>query len=306
MKTMERATKAEFELIPRGGQSSFALREFRLPAFSSPWHFHPEYELTYIMRSRGRRFVGDDIGRFGPGDLVLIGTNLPHFWHNDVIEKKAHAHSVVIQFRSDCLGSEFLSQPELSGVRKLFQRSQRGIQFTGPVCDAVGALMRKMLTMSGMERILGFLTVLQKLENAPGRELSSRGFAPSLNERAAGRVNQVCQWVLANFSGPLDHNVIASQSGMSRSALCHCFKRVTGRTLTDFIMEIRIGNTRKLLIETDRSIAEIAYESGFESLSNFNHNFRKLTRISPKEYRREHHMAQEENSRGAPTASAGK
>lgn len=290
---MERVTKAEFELIPRGGQSSFALREFRLPAFSSPWHFHPEYELTHIVQSRGRRFVGDHISRFGPGELVLVGSNLPHFWHNDAIGNTpaTEARSVVMQFRADCLGNDFLTQPELAGVQKLLRRSQRGIQFTGPVCEAVGTLMQRILGMSGLERLIGFLNVLQQLEKAPGRELSSRGFVPSLDERAAGRVNQVYQWVFTHFAGPLDHNVIARRVGMSRSALCHCFKRVTGRTLTDFIIEIRIGHARKLLIETDQSVAEIAYASGFESLSNFNHHFRKLAGISPKEYRQEHHAA---------------
>lgn len=290
---MERVTKAEFELIPRSEQTSFALREFSLPAFSSPWHFHPEYELTYIVQSRGSRFVGDHIARFGPGDLVLLGANLPHFWHNDAVGTTfaTKAHSVVIQFRADCLGDEFLRRPELAGVKNLLQRSQRGIQFTGSACEDVGTLMRRMLGMSGLERLIGFLTVLQQLEGAAGRELSSRGFVPSLDDRAAGRVNQVYQWVFAQFAGPLDHDLIARRVGMSRSALCHYFKRVTGRTLTDFIIEIRVGHARKLLIETDQSVAEIAYASGFESLSNFNHHFHDLTGVSPTEFRRRHPAA---------------
>jgi len=278
-------TKAEFEWIPRSGESSFALREFRLPAFSSPWHFHPEYELTYIVQSSGRRFVGDHIARFEPGELVLLGANLPHFWHNDAASG-TEARSLVLQFLPDCLENSLLRQPEFAGVQQLLRRSQRGIQFSGPACKTVGDLMRRMLGVSGLERLIGFLTVLQQLEGAPGRALSSRGFVPSLDDRAAGRVNQVFQWVFTHFTGPLDHDVIARRTGMSRSALCHYFKRATGRTLTDFINEIRIGHARKLLIETDHSVAEIAYSSGFESLSNFNRHFHDLTGVSPVEFRR--------------------
>ena len=285
---MERVTKAEFEMIPRGGQSSFALREFRLPAFSSPWHYHPEYELTYIVQSRGSRFIGDHIAHFGPGELVLVGSNLPHFWHSDAVGTAAtiEAHSVVIQFRADCLGDGFLRRPELAEVQSMLGRSQCGILFTGDACGAVGDLMRRMLGMSGLERVVGFLTILQKLVRAPGRELSSRGFVPSLDNRAAERVNQIYEWIFEHFDGPLDHDLIARRVGMSRSALCHYFKRVTGLTLTDFINEIRVGHTRRLLIETDQSVAEIAYASGFESLSNFNRLFHDLTGVSPTEFRR--------------------
>lgn len=219
---------------------------------------------------------------------MLLGANLPHFWHNDAVGATSvtEAHSVVIQFRADCLGDEFLRRPELAEVKNLLQRSQRGIQFTGPACEAVGALMRRMLGMSGLERLVGFLTVFQQLEGAACRELSSSGFVPSLDDRAAGRVNQVYQWVFAHFAEPLDHDIITRRVGMSRSALCHYFKRVTGRTLTDFINEIRVGHARKLLIETDQSVAEIAYASGFESLSNFNRHFHDLTGVSPTGFRR--------------------
>jgi len=286
--SMEQMTKAEFELIPRVGQCSFALREFHLPAFSSPWHFHPEYELTFIVQGRGRRFIGDHIARFGPGELVLLGANLPHFWHSDpaTTDSFTEAHSVVIQFDPDCFGEKYLGQPELAEVKNLLHRAQRGIQFSGPVCESVGALMQRMLGTSGLERLIGFLTVLLRLEGATGSELTSRGFAPSLDDRAARRVNQIYQWVFARFAGPLDHDHIARRVGMSRSALCHYFKRVTGRTLTDFINEIRIGHARKLLIETDQTVSEIAYASGFESLSNFNRHFLDLTGVSPTEFRR--------------------
>lgn len=288
---MQIESKAEFELVPRSEQSSFALREFKLPSFSSPWHFHPELELTYILQSRGRRFVGDHLAFFRPGDLVLVGANLPHFWHNDAAARspKTFAHSLVIQFREDCLGPDFFSLPELVSIRKLLQAARRGLQFTGRTRDAVAAIMLEMRKHAGITQLIDLLTILQLLTQADApKTLSSAGFAPSLDDLASERVNRAYQHVFKNFAGPLDYEEIAKQAGMSQSAFCHYFKRVTGRTLSDFVREVRLGHACKLLIETGDGIAQVAYASGFESLSNFNHHFHTVVGTSPNEYRRHH------------------
>jgi AraC-like DNA-binding protein len=270
---------------------SFAVRDFCLPSFQSPWHFHPECELTYILQSRGKRFVGDSIEAFAPGDLVLIGSNLPHYWRNDAPASKpsAYAHSLVIQFREECLGTEFLSVPELAGVRKLLLRARRGLQFSGATRDQVLALISEMSHEEGIDRVISFLKVLRLLCQSDGcRTLSSPGFAAFLDEFANERINKAYQYVFEHFGAQLDHEEIARRAGMSSSAFSHYFKRVTGRTLSDFIKEVRIGHARKLLIDTDDGIAQVAYASGFESLSNFNRRFHELTGQSPKEYRRQH------------------
>ena len=288
---MQIVSKAEFELVPRSEQSSFALREFKLPAFSSPWHFHPEIELTCIIRSRGRRFVGDHLAFFRPGDLVLVGASLPHFWHNDSVARSAEtmAHSLVIQFREDCLGPDFFSLPELARVHKLLHAAKRGLQFTGRTRDAVAAIMLEMRKHGGMGQLIDLLSILQLLSQAEApRPLSSAGFAPSLDEFASQRVNQAYQHVFTHFAAPLDYEEIAKKAGMSQSAFCHYFKRVTGRTLSDFVREVRLGHARKLLIETNEGIAQVAYASGFNNLSNFNHQFHGVVGASPNEYRRQH------------------
>lgn len=288
---MQLPAKAEFELIPRSELNSFAVRDFHLPSFQSPWHFHPECELTHISQSRGKRFVGDSIEGFAPGDLVLLGSNLPHYWRNDAPARKpsAYAHSLVVQFREECLGAEFLSVPELTDVRKLLLRARRGIQFAGTTRDRIVALMGQMYQQKGIDRVIGLLKVFKILcQSSECRTLSSPGFEAFLDEFANERINKAYQYVFEHFGERLDHEAIARRAGMSLSAFCHYFKRVTGRTLSDFIKEVRIGHVRKLLIDTDEGIAQIAYASGFESLSNFNRRFHELTGLSPKEYRRQH------------------
>jgi len=294
---MQIESKAEFELVPRSEKCSFLVREFKLPAFSSPWHFHPEIELTYVIQSRGRRFVGDHLASFRPGDLVLVGANLPHFWHNDIAARRAktHAHSLVVQFREDCLGAEFFSLPELVGVRRLLNAARRGLQFTGRTRDAVSAIMLDMRKRSGISQLIDLLNILKLLALAEDPTvLSSAGFAPSLDERAGERINRAYGHVFKNFANQLNYEEIAKEVGMSQSAFCHYFKKLTGRTLSDFVREVRLGHARKLLIETDEGIAQVAYASGYESLSNFNQHFRAVVGASPNEYRQEHQVTKPE------------
>ena len=285
---MQISNKAEFELIPRSEIYSFAVRDFKLAAFSSPWHFHPECELTYVVSSRGKRFVGDSIERFGPGDVVLLGSNLPHYWRTEETQKnkKEPAHSIVVQFREECLGTDFLSRPELAEVRRLLMQSRRGCKYGSATSAAVAKIMQALSSHTGLERVIDWLNIFKLLLDAKDVQfLSSSGFSPYLDEFAGERINRAYQHIFAKFAEPLDHHQIAQDAGMSHSAFCHYFKRVTGRTLTDFINDVRIGHARRLLLESDQTVAEIAYASGYETLSNFNRRFRGITSLSPKEYR---------------------
>jgi len=242
------------------------------------------------VRSSGRRFVGDGLAPFGPGDLVLVGANLPHFWHNDPPEagEQSLAHSVVIQFREDCLGAGFFALPELTGVQRLLRAAERGLRFAGGTRDAVAGIMLEMPQRAGLDQLIDFLRVVRLLAQAPEPQgLSSPGFTPRLDERAGERINRAYQYVFTHFAQRIDYPEVAREAGMSPSAFCHYFRRVTGRTLTGFVKEVRVGHARKLLIETGQTVAEVAFASGFETLSNFNQQFRELTRVSPREYRQQ-------------------
>jgi len=221
----------------------------------------------------------------------LIGSNLPHYWRNDSPAQAPEnfAHSWVIQFREGCLGSEFFSRPELDRVWRLLLRARRGIAFAGDTRESVSQIMARMATKQGLPRVIDLLNILQLLvEMEEYHVLSSPGFVPVLDEHASARINRAYHYVFEHFTTTLDHEAIARAVGMSPSAFCHYFKRATGRTLSDFINEVRLGHARKLLIDTDQTISEVAYASGYDSLSNFNRRFHDQVGVSPKEYRRQH------------------
>lgn len=288
---MTKANTARFELVPKCGRESFRVREFALPEFASPWHFHPEIELAFIENGTGKRFVGDSIAPFGPGDLVLIGEDLPHVWRNNVPARSQadYAHSIVVHFTAESFGAGFLNCAELQPVRKLLARARRGIGFGPQTSAAARPLLMGLKDLSGLPRLIRLLELFQLLaSDGSSRSLSSTGFSPQLDPLAGERVNSAHQYVFRNFTGHIDHEEMARDAGMSASAFSRYFKRMTGRTVSEFVNEVRIGHARRLLIETDRTISEVAFASGFESLSNFNRRFRDISGISPREYRRRH------------------
>jgi AraC-like DNA-binding protein len=196
---------------------------------------------------------------------------------------------MVIQFREGFLGAEFFTRPEMAGVRLMIQAAGRGLQFCGRTRDAVAAVMLEMRKHSELEQLIDLLTIFKLLAQAGhSRTLSSPAFIPSLDDRAGDRINRVYQHVFKHFSEPLSYKDIAKEAGMTLSAFCHYFKRVTGRPLSEFVLEVRMGHARKLLIETTEGIAQVAYASGFQSLSTFNRRFLELSGINPTQFRRHH------------------
>ena len=178
--------------------------------------------------------------------------------------------------------------PELTEVRKLLLRARRGLFITGATRNKVKAQMLRLKGETGLGAVISLLTILKTLcESDEKQPLSSPGFNAFVDEFASERINKAYQYVFKHFAEALDHQEIARTVGMSLSAFCHYFKRVTGRTLSDFIKEVRIGHARKLLLETDATVAETAYASGFESLSNFNRQFQQISGTSPKVFRQQ-------------------
>lgn len=281
--------RARFEKIaPAPGRSLVAL-ERRLARFDAPWHFHPEIELTLIVASRGRRFVGDSIEPFGPGDLVLIGPNLPHFWHNEGRPRAGEkAHSVVVQFLPDFWGAELWEKPELAQVRRLLARAERGLHFPARAAAPIAERLRRLPSLEGLSAALELLAVLQALAGLrPGaRPLASVGYAPSLDRRTKDRLARVYAFLLARFRDPLTLAEIAREAAMTPAGFSRHFKRVTGRNVSTFLNELRIGHAARLLGETTRTVGDIAVDSGFATLSNFNRRFREQLRCAPRDYRR--------------------
>lgn len=283
-----KSIKPEHELVPKIEHASFAIREFKGPSFKSPWHLHPEYELTLIINGKGTRYVGDDVNRFDAGDLVFIGSGLPHYWRSHT-GKGNKAHSLVIQFNKECLGHGFFEKPEMQHLLRLLQESKRGIAFFGKTRTAIA---REMLTLhqeKGMNRILEFLGILDILSVSRERRfLASEGFLNPMTSWYDERITKTCQYIFGHLSEKLILKDIASTAAMNPQAFCRFFKKKTGQKLFVFINQVRIGHACSLLIETSMTVSEICYSSGYNNLSHFNRQFQTLKKMSPREFRQQY------------------
>lgn len=278
--------RAVFMKVENESAASFHVEENLIGSFDAPWHFHPEFELTQIIESRGKRFVGDHIEPFAQGDLVLLGPNLPHLWLNDPGTKRAHA--VVVQFLPSFMGPDFLKLPEAREVSRLLDKAGRGLHFRGKTAVAAGEAMRRLLKLQGMERLLQLLEILRTLASARYvRVLSGAKFHPVLDTKAEERINRACRFIIGHFQEDIGLNEVAGAACMSPAAFSRYFKQLTGSNVIEFLTQTRVDAATRLLIETDQSVAEICYATGFNNLSNFNRRFRSIKGLSPSELRRQ-------------------
>lgn len=289
---------AHYEKISQGREDgSFFCRRFDSPSFTAPWHFHPEYELTLIVESRGQRFVGDSIAPFAAGDLVLLGPKLPHCWLNLPLSGQGspttpaqRARSIVVQFADDLLGG-WLDYPEMERISRLLrERAPRGVHFAGTGALRAADRLRALPDLCGLDRLIALLALLDQLACVPSRAvtlLASEGFSPTLNLEQAGRLERVCRFVHQGFQHPLRQTEAAALACLSPEAFSRFFRQKTGRTFVDYLNDVRIGEACRLLIEKDAlGVTEICYACGFGNVSNFNRHFRLRHGTGPREYRR--------------------
>lgn len=254
--------------------------------FNCPFHYHPELELTFVKSSPGQRYVGDHIGRFSDGDLVLMGADLPHMYINDS-RYTGWAEAYVLQFLPDCLGAPFFQQGEMQHIHKLFERARVGLLFHGNTRDKAAQLMEKLDRLEGLERLISFLKILDILATSKQvRVLASPTYSPSLSLYQGERINQVCELISTRFKEGVTQREASKMARMSVPSFSRFFRRATNKTFRAFLNEVRIGHASQMLLETDRTVAEVCYESGFANLSNFNRQFLKLRKVSPRDYRR--------------------
>lgn len=278
--------KALYEKIAVKPGESLACRAFRSPAFTMPWHFHPECELTLIVKGRGTRFVGDSIARFGDGDLVFLGPNLPHYWWKDADDRR-EAQAVVLQFDERIAGGGPFDLPEGAEIRRLLAAARRGVVFSGKERDRIGERLSELPEAEPWGRFCGLLELLGRMATAkPKQLLASAGYAPELDENDGRRLTAVSTYVHESFDGPISQPRAAALAGLSPAAFSRYFHKRMGRTFEAFVNEVRIGHASRFLRETEKTVSEIAYACGFNNLSNFNRRFLHLKGVPPTEYRR--------------------
>ncbi|MBX9783020.1 MAG: AraC family transcriptional regulator [Chitinophagaceae bacterium] len=277
--------KAELEkIVPGEGKTILVAYRMNLPYLEYYWHHHPEYELTFKINVSGKRIVGDSYERFKPGDLVLIGPDLPHTWVTNRKEKNKQCDFVVVQF-SNSLFNSFGALAEFERIKRLLQNSKHGLHFKNskPFKEKILGLPEK----NGVEKLTDLIWILEQLSKQKGRKLASADYDFSQANGREQRINKVCNYLEQHFSKPIGIDEAAKIINISKSAFCKFFKRTTGKTFSDYLNEIRIGYACYQLLETDKPIANIARSAGFESVSYFNRVFTKKKNSTPREFRNE-------------------
>ncbi|AHF16201.1 AraC family transcriptional regulator [Niabella soli] len=282
--------------LPQEIDKSFILFEEKGTYFVYPWHYHPEYELVLITKSTGRRMVGDHIGYFQEGDLVLMGPALPHVWVNDDVyvkgEASTPAEAIVVQFVPEFLGQHFLNIPEIEPFRKILLKSKRGLAIRGKACKMITSLMIKMRGQNGLQRLASLLTIFDILSGTRDYELlASPTYEQSIQATDySDRFSKITDYIMRNFNNDIALHEIAGVANMGVTAFCNFFKQHHKATFVEYLNIVRIGHACKLLGEKNFNVVEIAYECGYNTLANFNRQFKKIKSMTPSEYRKTLHV----------------
>ncbi|MBV8619995.1 MAG: AraC family transcriptional regulator [Curvibacter sp.] len=252
------------------------------------WHYHDEYELHLITSTTGKAFVGDWIGQFEPGHLVLTGPRLPHNWVSvDVPEGGVAERDLVIQFRHEPIEQSAQQIPELREVLPLLERARHGIEFFG-LQERAQAHWRRVKQSQGLGRLAAFCDFLGDLAACTDyRLLSSARLQSEDNDAQLDQINAVLVRITENLSEPVSAAELARELDMTESRFSRFFRRATGNTFTDFVNHVRVNRACQLLMESERYITHIAYEVGFNNMANFNRRFLDIKGMTPSEYRRQ-------------------
>jgi AraC-like DNA-binding protein len=277
--------------VSSGPAHSFSVRYDVLPDINNRWHCHPELELIYFKKGNGTQFIGDSIKQFKAGDMVLVGSNLPHYWRFDDVyfsDEPEEVEVIVVHFCENFWGDQFLQLPENKLIKVLLERSKRGLQISGNTKEKVAEQLAAMLVTDGAERIIMLLKALNTMAvSNPVNCLTSIGFKYDHDESENDRLNNIYEYSVRNFRKKIYLDEIAEIAGVSSNSFCRYFKSKTRKTYSQFIIEIKVGYACKLLIENKLNIKQLCYDSGFNNFSTFHKHFKQVTGKSPLIYQKE-------------------
>jgi AraC-like DNA-binding protein len=281
--------KASYEVLQPTSGHSFLFRKFDKLAFNAPYHFHEEFELTYILRGGGKRYVGSHMENFAGGDLVLLGSNLPHCWklESDSTDD-ADASAIVIQFSCNFLGDDFFNKAELQGIKKLFQKSASGISFHSGTKNAVNQSMKQLSEeKSNFKLLIGFLEILQRLAvSTEYTLLDQHRIVAEQSSAEQERINPVFAYLVENFRSHVSLDTASGIANMTPNAFCKYFKKITRKTFMETVIGYRLNYATQQLVQTDKPISEISFDSGFGDVSHFYKMFKHKMHQSPLNYRK--------------------
>jgi AraC-like DNA-binding protein/quercetin dioxygenase-like cupin family protein len=278
--------KTEFEIIQPDAGSSFRVLHHQVSADTFKWHYHyhPEYEIVCVFQGLGRRHVGNHLSNYDDGDLVLIGSNLPHggFGYGSV----GMHEEIVVQFTADFLGENFLSKPEMEYIQRLFERSKQGLHFHGKTKEYLSERFRKLPQLSHFERLIELLNILQNLANSTEFiALNPANVRYNFSQKDQERLDKVYKYVEQNYFQEIDIQDVAKICNLTVPAFCNYFKKNLNQTFTDFTNEFRINQACKMLLD-GHEIVDICFGCGFNNVSYFGRVFKQFKGINPSQFRR--------------------
>ena len=270
-------------------QAAIKIKWQNKPHFTYPWHFHSEYEIIYVIHGSGNSFVANNIEHFQSGDLAMLGSNLPHFWRSD--EKYHDDNSteninyIVIQFSDELLDASLFKFAEFQVISELLKRSARGIRFSGPFREKAGEKIVKIARSKGFRQLILLLELLHALGKTDQYHLlASEFYKEQEHDFSNDRMARVLHYISTSYQQKIELEKVASIAHLHPSAFCRFFKEKSGKSLSQFVNDMRINYACRLIIEGKHSVSQVCFESGFNNLSNFNRTFKRQTGLTPTAY----------------------
>lgn len=282
--------KPQLLKLTKSAVHSYSIRKELQPNINNKWHFHTELELIQFHKGSGLQFIGDHISRFQKGDTLLIGSNLPHYWKFDEIDDQNaasdSAYSTVIHFSENFWGNIFLDLPELKEVKQVIEKAKKGLLIQSHENNHLINLIERLYNANKIFKITTLIECIQAFaDDQNTKTLSSEGFLNSFSLIENDRINTIYNFTLSNYNKKISLEEIATIVNLEPNSFCRFFKLRTGKTYSNFLQEIRIGQACKFLIENKQNLKNICFASGFNNFSCFHKGFKSITGKTPKEYR---------------------
>lgn len=285
------------KIVQKRNANTFQVVERTIPCLDELWHCHSQYELILVTKSSGIRFVGDNVSKFLPGDLVLVGPNLPHLWRNDpsyytgdevAVDEEENLYSVktiIIKFERNFLGEDFFNTPEFQRIEQMLEESRKGLYFFRHKNHDLVEKIIDLTSQEGVLSILSFLNVLHELSLSDDRKTLSSTDMSSVFEDKKNRQDSIIKYISDNYSEEITLEKISSVACMTPNSFCRYFKNLTNKPFSIFLNEVRIQNAVRLISLNNDNIKNISYDVGYRSVTNFNRQFKKVLGMTPMEYK---------------------
>lgn len=272
------------------GNERLIITKKEIPCLDSSWHYHAQYELLYISESIGIRFVGDNVSQFTPGELVLVAPYLPHLWRNDPSyygeDSTEKVKTIVVKFTKNFIGEGTFNNPEFSEINQMLELSKFGISFGHSISSSLNNELIGIVDLSPAEQSIKLLNILFRLSQTKDKEVLSSTDMRQYTTDNSQRIDSVIKYISDNYTNEIDLQDVADIACMTTNSFCRFFKKMTNKSFTQFLNEVRIRNAARLLVQEDLPVNEVCDSVGYKSITNFNMQFKQIMGITPKDYRR--------------------